>query len=954
MIILLIAASIIVLVFACEQPTPSPTSTPPPTPTPTPEPTPEPTAVERLAWFDTRPDTAHWIAWAALRRMAVDDEPITQEIASLDWVVDGITADEAGALDDVSWLLRENPAIAGTALSLPWMATDGVIAPHDRRALRVIRATASTDEDLGANLLEYEWLTDGVSQHEVEALETIGEIVSPGFTTQTATGIGAMRMGVPDVSLARMDAAQIVADYPWLQDGVTASEPDALNKLVEAISYFDPHDPTFLGEFLRGDWLQDEVENVEIEAIGAWGEFMRATATIGSRAAQTVWAYNWTRDDVTSAEVAFLGQLTEFTRTMGDFHGESLDIVASYGWIADGIDGIEAAFLRRLDPLFEQAGTEDAEALQTVLGYSWVTDGLIVSEIASVRRFAYLFDASFEEDAQALKTIVGYPWLADSADDSFDGDALRAFEALLRPEGSHYVTAQEMILAFDWVSDGISVYGDVHEQIDLGEFVEMVVFLGRERPELMVPFLESDWVLDGLSYEERDGLSRVRDITFQARFLARFVDALPYPVNDPVSDELMSVSLGDEWLQGQFSDSFLEELHRTQQNLSRLVPLVRRTNSALDVAPNFAWLQDGLSLVEMQWLAAFHQLIPLIGQSKALDFASLRWFQDEIDRFDAEIMSNIWPGLISIPEIVEQVWVRDGISERDAILVMALISAQFRSFSEYEGLLLRQPNLAQRTLTLPLAGDVELYVVRKTEFPPNDPTLDLMEQITRQLEEFMGVPFPLDAAVILIIEPDIAAGEDPQYGVAYALGAHIEMVAPLYNEGAHLAVFHEMSHLYWGGHTGAPPWWTEGAAGFLPDYARDALGHESLSTRRSNLLEDTERECWDRGIDNISDYYHVEETNSPFAADRGICVYAFGELFLMEMYLLLGHDATSAAMRQLYVDARDSGWTEPITDQQIYDVLAANVPEGMEAEFYDLFDRLHGGANVVYPNEGSA
>ena len=981
-----LVAALILLLTACESPTPTPAPTPPPSPTPTPEPTPEPTAVERLAWFDAPTDAPHWVAWSALRRMAIDDEPLSQQIASLGWVIDGITAEEAGALDDVSWLLRENPDIAVTALNLPWMATNGDITPDDRRALRAIRSAADPDTQLGAALAAYGWLSDGVTTDEADALETLGEIVAPGFTTQTATGIGAMRLdrsdsgAQPSISQGRLefalslsqfswmqddvtspesefianlseftetvgshhaDAVDTIASYDWVQDGIAPDEPDTLDKLVEAISNVDSPDPTFLGEFLRVDWLQDEVGNAEFEAIGAWHEFISATGTIGSPAAQTVWTYDWTRDDVTSTEIAFLRQLTGLTRTIGDFHAESLDIVASYGWIADGIDGTETAFLRRLEPLFEQAGTEDAGALQTVLGYAWITDGVIVAESASVRRISYLFNASSQEDAQAVLTIADYPWLADSADDLNESDALQAFEALLSLQGGQYVAPQETILAFDWVSDGIGNYDDPYELDELWSLVETVVLLGKERPELMISFVESDWVRDGLSEEERQSLYKVRDVIFQARVLARFAGALPYPVND----ELISISFGDEWLQGQFTDSYRKELGETQRKLLRLVPLVRRAASALEVAPDFAWLQDGLSLVEMEWLAALDQLFYVIGQPKALNFAALPWFQDEIDRFNVDIMWSFWPGLLSSPEIAAQEWFRDGISEHDAILVMALVNARNRSSSQYQNLL-RQSNLAQRTLTLPLAGDIELYVVRQTEFPLNDPTLDLMEQITPQLEEFMGVPFPLDAAVILIIEPDIAAGEDPQNGVAYALGAHIEMVAPLYNEGVHLAVFHEMSHLYWGGHTGAPGWWIEGAAGFLPDYTRHQLGQEDIEIRRQNLLSDTRRECWNQGIPNITVFYRLQRTDPLRARDRNICTYALGEIFLVEMYRVLGFDATSAAMRQLYVDARDSGWLDPITDQKIYDAFRANTPDDRFEEFRKLFLRLHGGANV--------
>lgn len=975
----------LLLLNACEGPTPTPTP-PPPSPTPTPEPKPEPTAMERLAWFDARPDTAHWIAWNALRRMAIDDEPLTQQIASLDWVADGITAEEAGVLDDVSWLIRENPAIADTALGLPWMATDGVIAPDDRRALRAIRAAASTDENLGATLAEYEWLTDGLTQDEAEALETIGEIVTPGFTTQTATGIGATRLdrsGIgtpPAVSPRTLEFATSVTQFPWMQDGVTSLETvfiANLNDLVETagsihadaadtiVSYdwiqdgielneprslllYEPlfqaagaEDADILPIMLEYEWIADGLGTNEARSAGSLTSLLNASSSDDADVLRTMVSYGWLADDITPTEIAFIHELTELIRTGGDFHAESLEIVASYDWIADGIDEPEIAFLRRLTPLFEYAGTEDAAALQTVLGYPWIADGVILSELAPMRRIAFLFNASSQEDAKAITIISEYPWLADSVE-FYEGDALQAFDALLRPQGSQYVTPQETILAFDWVSDGISVYGDVYEHIGLGELVETVLFLERERPEFMVSFVESEWVRDGLSDEEGDGLSRVRRIIPQVRLLNRSVDDLPYPV----SDELTNISLGDEWLHGQFSGSFLEELHLTQQKLAQRISLIDRVSDALDVAPEFAWLQDGISPVEMEWLVAFNELFDAIGQPEALGLASLPWFQDSIDAFDMSVMNLLmWRRILLRPEIVDLNLSADGISEDDGFYLMALGDALNRSEHQYQDLL-NQHHIANRTLTMPLAGDIDVTVVRHTPFPDNDPTFDLTEDIALQLEEFMGVPFPLDNILILILEASVRNGERPMIGVAYAIWGHLVMVPPRHNPGFHLAVFHEVSHLYWGGHTGAPPWWTEGAAGFLPDIARDALGHETLEERRKQLLWDTSRECWSQGIRTVSTYYHLQRTQPYVAQDRGICIYALGEIFLVEMYLLLGHEATSAAMRQLYVDARDSGWLNPVTDQKIYDAFRANTPDDKFDEFRKLFLRLHGGARV--------
>lgn len=361
------------------------------------------------------------------------------------------------------------------------------------------------------------------------------------------------------------------------------------------------------------------------------------------------------------------------------------------------------------------------------------------------------------------------------------------------------------------------------------------------------------------------------------------------------------------------------------------------------------WARDDITRSEIEWTHQFRRLLEITtGQTRenSLQLGDAVWFQQKIGGLEATIIGRLGQlALNGDTSIIQNNLFGDTSSQSALVLLLAFLDAQARSRYQYQDLM-EQHHIAHQMLNLPLAGDVGLYVVRHTEFPDDDPTLDLMEQITFQLEEFMGVPFPRDPAVILIMEPSARGGEEPQFYVAYAISTYIVASAPRYNPGFHLAVFHEMSHMYWGGHTGAPPWWTEGAAGFLPDIARDALGHETLEERHRQLLWDTRNECWHRGVRDISTYYHLQATQPQIARDRGICVYALGEIFLLEMYLLLGHDATSAAMRQLYVDARDSHWLDPITDQQIYDAFRANTPDDKVEEFRKLFLRLHGGARV--------
>ena len=1035
------------LLTACEEPAPTPT------PIPSPTPTPQPTAIERLSWFETRPDTAHWIAWAAIRRVGFQDDSAAQNIAALPWVMDGVNTREAGVLDDLSWLILDNPEIAETAISYRWLGPEGNPMLNDRRAIRAIRATADVDPDLGATLAEYPWVAAGPDRQESQALELMAELASPDYRTQTATGIGAIRVSAlaqdtPRPSESRLHPiAEIIADYSWLRDDVTPAEYQVLRAMSNLVNNSKLLSTGFHEELLSVAWLQDNVNQTEIEALERWSNLIGAAERTGTPAGRTVWEYEWAKDDATFAENSFLRTLASLTEKAGETHAEALNVVASYDWVADGITDDDSWYLPRYVPLFEHAEPQEGPALSAILGYEWIADGLAPSESYGVRQVSLLLAAGSEDDSDELATIVNYPWLGDALS-PFEASALNGMADLLRLPEADGASHRQTVLNYDWISDDVSD----DELIGFRYLTDAVRLLAPEHSRSLDSVLEYEWVQDDLSERDVDSLLTLITV-FDSRsiYTGDFIEALtarPW-IQDNVDkneqdlltifgeflarDQAPGVTVPSQlatfsWLDDGISDIEADYVGEVLNLIREISPIAPETTIALienpqlespqmfndgirgirelvkavqtskevndDLAQNVArlpwllngiitierwwlseyaaflrelggdndelalsvlerpWTLDGITADEREWLHQFRRLLEeTSGKSRenALRVADLAWFQEQIDYRKASLMG--WVALSALndePLVTDQDWFIDGISESDLVLLLALIDAQARSENQYRDLL-EQNHIAQRTVTLPLAGDVELYVVRHTEFPDDDPTLNLMEQIMIQLEEFMGVPFPRNPSITLIIEPSTRAGETPQFGVGYAALSHIVSSAPRHNPGFHLAIFHEISHIYWGGHTGAPPWWTEGAAGFLPDIARDALGHETLEQRERKLVGDTRRECWNRGIRTISDYYNLQQQEPRMAADRGICVYALGEIFLLDMHSLLGSEATSAAMRQLYVDAHDSGWLDPITDQRIYDAFAANVPEGKMAEFQRLFMSRHGGARVSFP-----
>ncbi len=968
-----LAAALVALIFvlaACESPTPTPT--PPPSPTPTPEPTPEPTALERLAWFDAPTDVPHWIAWSALRRMAIDDEPVSQQVASLEWVIDGITAEEAGALDDLSWLLRENPDIADTVLDLPWMATNGVITSDDRRALRAIRATADADAEFGAELAAYGWLPDGATTDEADALETIGEIVAPGFTTQTATGIGAMRLdrsdgGAPPlISPGRLEFALSLSQFSWMQDDVTSPESEFISNLSEFTETVGSHHAGAVDTIASYDWIQDGIATDEPDSLLRYGPLFEAAGEEDGDVLEIILEYEWIADNLLSRETRYVGILASLLSASSSDDADIVRTMVSYRWLVGSINPPEYLLLNEFTDLLRVEETEGADYRQDILGFDWLSDEVTTEEVAGFQLLSNSVEYLLPARPDALDSLLAYEWLQDDVRE----DEVSSIRALGRVIGHYGVDTDDFIgalVARPWLRDGVQE----NEDRLLDEYSDHLSF--ERVPDTFVPsrLATYPWLDDGIADIE------LRFVDSAMNFHREFSPIAPDTANaiiqnsglDPDSlEDVMyafwnfrevvaasnSVYDGDltpeitrlpwlfdgmEHLEGRWLSEYawlLRELDGANEELAR----------SLLARP---WARDGISAHEREWTHQYRRLleeVPAESRGIALEFADFAWFQEQIDFVAAGIMGRVARlALNNEPLIIDQDWFGAGISESDGILLIALLDAKARSKYQYEDLL-EENHIAQRTVTLPLAGDVGLYVVRHTEFPDDDPTLDLMEQVIVHLEEFMGVPFPRDPSIILIMEASTRAGETPQFGVAYAHSSHIVAVPPRHNPGFHLAVFHEMAHLYWGGHTGAPGWWTEGTAGFLPDIARDALGHESLEERHHQLLWDTRNGCWHQSVTTISRFYHLQKTQPQVARDRGICIYALGEIFLMEMYLLLGRDATSAAMRQIYVDARDSDWLNPITDQQIYDAFRANTPDEKFDDFRKLFLRLHGGSRV--------
>ena len=322
-------------------------------------------------------------------------------------------------------------------------------------------------------------------------------------------------------------------------------------------------------------------------------------------------------------------------------------------------------------------------------------------------------------------------------------------------------------------------------------------------------------------------------------------------------------------------------------------------------------------------------------------------------------------------QIIRQPWFADGLGKEELPLLAALVRCG-ESQKEFDSLI-QDAQISSRTVFLPLAGEVDLFLVRRSSIPLDDATLDLMEAALLVLEDFIGEAWPVRNA-ILYINPDLS-----EAGVNF--GSHIEVSEGEDGAFTRPVLYHELAHEYW--HRG-PLWLSEGVASFLGSYTvatADEVLSELAAQRKGQSVETLKGMRFDtkgtgfqsrkryirkrmeiykgHGVANVHEWKQAEaELTRELSTD---IPYVVGENFFLGMYETLGHEATSSALQQIYLLLRDindphifSAADEPVTEEDIYGAFLANVPPGKEDDFRDAWRRLHGGPIPGAPSDQAA
>ena len=240
--------------------------------------------------------------------------------------------------------------------------------------------------------------------------------------------------------------------------------------------------------------------------------------------------------------------------------------------------------------------------------------------------------------------------------------------------------------------------------------------------------------------------------------------------------------------------------------------------------------------------------------------------------------------------------------------------------------LLNTHHTQTRTVSLPLAGDVNIWVIQPVPFPPGEDLLTIIEDTVRASEGLLAVPFPTTDVILLIF-----GGRDYLVRGEF-LWDYMRIDRDPRGEVDNIP--HETAHYYF---NRGPQWLVEGAAQFIQAYVNDRSGLKTLNGRKTELVQEYARCVDERGIENVRHYiYWLGGEYGLTLLDR--CYpYNAGEIFLLSIFETIGEEAMGDALGDLALGG-------PKNEEKVYRTFLMHVPENLMDEFQELYKKMHGGA----------
>ena len=397
--------------------------------------------------------------------------------------------------------------------------------------------------------------------------------------------------------------------------------------------------------------------------------------------------------------------------------------------------------------------TEDEVLATSLAALPWVSDGVSESEAGALDYLAMVT----AQNAEHARSISGLSWLSDDiADDEWQ--AVKYLSLLAKQDTS----LARSITGISWVADGIvedesttlkHLYRLARIDLSLTEDVLAIPWVSAEMTEesrRAVQYLQElvnqdaplahavvnyPWLIDGISDQERWGLRYLKDITAANPAMGAEIAALSWVGDDMASDERDALR-------------YLSDLQAEDPSLgAKVAAMPFFTNSFKD--------QDSDALFSLAFL-----------QSNYPDDLALLAAQD---------------------------WFLDGVSDGEASLITALgredqyfTAPDLRDFVEVH-------HIESQQISLVMSGETTLTFIQAAPDEGNAEIVAQVEEAVKEIEAFMGVPFPTTEVILLF-----ASGRDLVFSSDWwglHRGSHMVVQPGLARQGdTNRVLIHEVGH----------------------------------------------------------------------------------------------------------------------------------------------------------------
>jgi len=396
-------------------------------------------------------------------------------------------------------------------------------------------------------------------------------------------------------------------------------------------------------------------------------------------------------------------------------------------------------------------------------------------------------------------------------------------------------TLASQIGSLSWIADGL----DKGEAPPAQDLVDLAVWY----PEVFAIAIELDWLEDGVSEAEAAALDSARWMAFYG-------------------DELAPAVLQKPW----FVDGITAHEATVAQNLYGLV-----------------WIED--DLVRENIIDAAIQMLSMpfletVTGKDALAVMSLR----RLEYGDEETFLDV----LAHPKL------KGGITDEGAKMV-ALLGGTYSYRPESGDVLLRGTGVywEERTVELPISGDVSLTVVRIRD--QSTASMDYLEHSVRTIEEFMGVGLPTNYIALLYDDAVFPGSGGTNFGTHMAIQLVFDVENGFGWAYTPFIIGHEVAHYYWHGNS---DWIDEGAA--------EILGSISEFAREETPIDVTNNPC--AAAETIGE---LEAMDPDALGTRGFnCNYTLGERLFLDLYHALGEETFRQGFSSLYLKSQAEDYSD--------------------------------------------